>query len=79
MSKSVAYETRRASPWLTEAETAARLSMSKKWLQTARRVGGGPRFAKFGSSIRYSLADIEEYERQSLCRSTSDAGDRRAK
>lgn len=53
---------RSPSIWLTEAQTAERLNLSKKWLQAQRLKGGGIRYAKFGSAVRYSLADIEEYE-----------------
>lgn len=60
--------------WLTEAATAERLNMSRKWLQKQRLHGGALRFAKFGGAIRYSVADIEEFERESLRRSTSDSG-----
>jgi hypothetical protein len=60
--------------WLTEAETAARLNLSAKWLQTQRLRGGGLRFAKFGAAVRYAVADIEEFERVSLRSSTSDPG-----
>lgn len=68
---------RAATAWLTEAETADRLRMSVKWLRKMRLVGGGVRFAKFGSAVRYSLSDIEQYERESLRVSTSDRGDGR--
>lgn len=60
--------------WLTEIDTARRLGMSRKWLQKARLTGHGPLFAKFGSAVRYSLRDIEEFERASLRHSTSDEG-----
>ncbi|GGD64863.1 helix-turn-helix domain-containing protein [Aurantiacibacter arachoides] len=62
--------------WLTEAEAASRLSMSKKWLQKMRLKGGGPRYAKFGSAVRYSLKYLEEFEEDSLRLSTSDVGGR---
>ena len=63
-----------AQVWFTETETAQRLNMSRKWLQKERLLGGGLRFAKFGSAVRYLLADIEAYERSSLRNSTSDVG-----
>lgn len=63
-----------ATRWLTEAETAARLGMSRKWLQKNRLTGEGIRFAKFGHAVRYSLADIERYEAVQLRLSTSDIG-----
>lgn len=62
----------RMSGWLTERQAAAHLNMSRKWLQKARLTGEGPRFAKFGSAVRYAVADIEEFERSSLRHSTSD-------
>lgn len=60
--------------WLTEAETADRLRMTRKWLQKERLTGGRLRFAKFGSAVRYAVADIEAFERASLRSSTSDTG-----
>ena len=62
--------------WLSEAQAAERLNMSVKWLQKARLTGtnAAPRFAKFGSSVRYSVADLEQYERNCLRLSTSDTG-----
>lgn len=60
--------------WLTEKQAAERLNMSVKWLQKERLRGGALPFAKFGSAVRYSMADIEEFERRSFRRSTSDDG-----
>lgn len=60
--------------WLTEAQTAKRLNMSVKWLQKDRLVGSRIPFAKFGTAVRYSLADIEQFERNSVRSSTSDLG-----
>jgi len=67
----------RANPgakWLTEAQTAERLNLSVEWLQKERLKGSRIRFAKFGAAVRYSVEDIEEFERQSLRGSTSDLG-----
>ena len=58
--------------WLTEKQAAARLNMSQKWLQKCRVSGEGPPYAKFGSSVRYALSELEEYERACVRRSTSD-------
>ena len=60
--------------WLTETEAAYRLGMSTKWMQKMRHSGFGPRYAKFGSAVRYSLSDLEKYERERLRSSTSDLG-----
>lgn len=63
--------------WLTESQTAQRLNISAKWLQKTRSQGGGGglRFAKFGSAVRYAVADIEDFERRCLRTSTSDDGE----
>ena len=63
-----------AKRWLTEAETARRLGMSVKWLQKGRLHGGPLPHAKFGGAVRYALADIEKFERDSIRLSTSDQG-----
>lgn len=60
--------------FLTEAETAVYLNMSRKWLQKERARGGGIPFLKFGAAVRYRFSDIEDYERKSLHISTSDGG-----
>lgn len=57
--------------WLTETQAAERLSMSVKYLQKCRYSGGGPPYAKFGSAVRYSIADLETFERASLQDNTS--------
>ena len=60
--------------WLTETQTAERLNMSVKWLQKDRLHGSRLRYAKFGSAVRYALADIEAFERASMRSSTSNVG-----
>jgi len=40
--------------FLTEKEAARLLSLSHRTLQAWRRQGVGPRFIKFGRSVRYS-------------------------
>jgi hypothetical protein len=65
-----------ARPLRTEAETAAYLRMSQKWLQKKRLCGGGIPYLKIGSAIRYRMSDIEEFELKSLRNSTSDRGKR---
>jgi hypothetical protein len=50
--------------FLTEGELAARWRISVKALQKWRVQGGGPRFHKFGSAVRYAKVAIEEFERR---------------
>ena len=57
--------------WLNEKQVAERLNVSVKWLQAKRLRGDGIPFAKFGASVRYPLAALEDFEQQSLRSSTS--------
>lgn len=46
---------------LTIEETANYLSMSQQTLADWRCDGTGPRYIKFGRTVRYDLADIHEW------------------
>ena len=48
-------------PLMPEREAAALLGMSIYFLRTARRLGRGPAFARFGTSVRYRLSDLERW------------------
>ena len=39
------------------------LSMSISWLAKARKSGEGPRFVKFGRSVKYEGRDLIEYRK----------------
>ena len=56
---------------MTERQTAELLNASVRTLQTWRLKGGGPKFAKLGSSVRYRRRDVVEFVEQHLARSTS--------
>lgn len=59
--------------FFTERDLAARWAITIKALQRWRCVGGGPRFTKIGSRVRYPLSEIEKYEASHLVTSTSEA------
>jgi len=59
---------------LKPADAAAFLDLSRSTLAKRRMTGNGPRFVKFGASVRYSLQDLEEYVARSARSSTSDQG-----
>lgn len=59
---------------LDEKQAAALLNVSVKTLQAWRYRGNGPRFVKFGRSVRYALADLEAFVLERLRTSTSDSG-----
>jgi hypothetical protein len=48
---------------LLERELAARWKMSVRTLQRWRVRGDGPSYMRIGGTIRYSMADVEQYER----------------
>ena len=59
---------------LNEHKAARVLSVSVRTLQAWRHRGGGPRFLKLGTAVRYRLADLDEFLDLALRRSTSDPG-----
>jgi len=56
---------------LTEAEAARRLGVSAAVLRVWRGRGTGPRFCRFGRSVRYLARDIEEFIRLSAVNPTT--------
>lgn len=54
------------SPFMRESEVAIFLGVSTKSLQKWRWQGRGPRFAKFGSNVRYALDDVKDYAEKSM-------------
>jgi len=46
---------------LTDLQTAEFLNISVSTLRRLRLVGGGPRWIRIGSSIRYPMRDLQEY------------------
>jgi predicted DNA-binding transcriptional regulator AlpA len=57
--------------FLTEKQLAERWNISVKAIQRWRVVGQGPKWMKFGSAVRYPLAEVEKLEAASLRSSTS--------
>ena len=56
---------------LTQRQLAERWSVCEHTLEHWRVDGIGPVFLKLGSSVRYRLEDIEQFERGSLRSSTA--------
>ena len=57
---------------LTPEDLSARWNITLATLSQWRWNGRGPRFVKMGKGIRYRLSDIERFEGQRLCQSTSE-------
>ena len=53
--------------WLTREQLSQRIGIPVSTLNQWASRGRGPRYAKFGGrQVRYSLADVIEWEQQSL-------------
>ena len=50
---------------LTEKQASEKLNVSVALLRKWRRVGGGPRYCKIGSLVRYSESDLLAFIEQS--------------
>jgi lipoate-protein ligase B len=59
---------------INEWEVATMLGMSVSWVRKARQKGGGVPYHKNGKSVRYHIPDVEEFQRSTLRRNTSDSG-----
>ena len=59
-------------PHLTQGQAAAHLNLSPRTLEKYRVIGGGPKFRKFGTRVRYTLNDLNEWSAARTCESTSD-------
>jgi predicted DNA-binding transcriptional regulator AlpA len=56
---------------LSPNEAACRIGMSVSWLAKARARGDGPRFVKYGRSVKYPLSYLLEDMRARTSSSTS--------
>ena len=57
---------------LKTPEAAEYLGLSVPTLARFRTLGGGPKYAKLGSSVRYRKADLDAWLESRLVRSTSE-------
>jgi len=57
---------------LTPKETTKVLKVSLSWLAKARLRGDGPRYVKFGRSVKYQGLDLIEYRKSKKRHSTSE-------
>ncbi|QWW20146.1 helix-turn-helix domain-containing protein [Schaalia sp. 19OD2882] len=54
-------ETKANRIWLTTAQAADRLAVSKRTLMRLRQSGAGPRFHKRGQIVRYRADDVDRW------------------
>jgi hypothetical protein len=57
---------------LTQTQAAEHLNLSPRTLEKYRVIGGGPKFRKFGTRVRYTLSDLNEWSAARTFESTSD-------
>lgn len=57
---------------LNTREAAAYCRLGKPTLERFRVTGGGPRYCKIGSAVRYRRADLDSWLESRLIRSTSE-------
>lgn len=55
----------------TPKQLADRLQLSEYTLASWRCKGEGPKFMKFGRTVRYSIASVQEWESDSLKSNTA--------
>ena len=60
-----------ASRFLSETEVSELLRISEKTLRRWRWAGQGPKFFKFGRSVRYNSRDLDAFIERSARTSTS--------
>lgn len=60
---------------ITEQEAGEFMTMTPRWLQAKRQLGGGPKFVRISMRcVRYRRFDLKEYSDRQLRSSTSDDG-----
>lgn len=68
-----ALSTRLPAPeYLNTEQAAAYLGLSRQYLEIKRCRGGGPRFVKLGSAVRYKRSELDKYMQARERRSTSE-------
>ena len=61
--------------YLTTAEAAAYLRLSRRTLEKHRCIGTGPRFRKLGRIIRYTIPELDKWAAARTCEMTSQPSD----
>ena len=65
------------SPFLTTAQAAHYVGLSRRTLEKMRLTGSGPRFRKHGRYVRYHIDDLDDWSLGERRESTSDDRGRR--
>lgn len=68
-----AARARKGSPFLSTAQAAHYVGLSRRTLEKMRVVGGGPTYRKHGRYVRYHIDDLDQWSAARAKRSTADA------
>jgi excisionase family DNA binding protein len=68
-----AAKARQGSPFLSTAQAAFYVGLSRRTLEKMRTQGGGPKYRKHGRYVRYHIDDLDAWSTGRAKRSTSDA------
>ena len=68
-----AARAKKGSPFLSTAQAAHYISLSRRTLEKMRTVGGGPKYRKHGRYVRYHIDDLDAWSDSRAKRSTADA------
>ena len=58
--------------YVSDVEAAQILGLSRSYLKGLRGEGGGPKFAKLGSAVRYKVAELHAWAAEKTVGSTSE-------
>ncbi|HVA15012.1 MAG TPA: helix-turn-helix domain-containing protein [Stellaceae bacterium] len=67
-----AARAKKGSPFLTTAQAAHYVSLSRRTLEKMRTTGGGPKYRKHGRYVRYHIDDLDAWSSSHAKRTTSD-------
>lgn len=70
-----ALNPKRSKTFLTTKDAAEYLGLQRTTLEAWRCRGGGPKFGKFGRSVRYKLTDLEAWVELRTRSNTSEKGE----
>ncbi len=67
-----AEQARKGSPFLSTAQAAHYVGLSRRTLEKFRTTGCGPKYRKHGRYVRYHIADLDAWSASQTHESTSD-------
>ena len=67
-----AANAKKGSPFLNTDQAAFYVGLSRRTLEKMRTAGGGPQYRKHGRYVRYHIADLEAWSKNSGKASTSE-------